>query len=103
MGLGATNRGELRTLALRNASATPWGVKSGLGNSGLDGRATRLVRFVMRYLTDGVHLYEVATERAVKNFGLVGGIVRYVVVRDCVSEDVYRIDELHLAALSEVR
>jgi hypothetical protein len=57
----------------------------------------------MTYLTDGIHLYEIAAERAVNNHGLVGGIVRYVIVSDCVSETVYKIDELQLATLSEVR
>lgn len=57
----------------------------------------------MTYLTDGVHLYEIAAERAVKNYGLVGGVIRYVIVRDCLTEAVYKIDELQLATLSEVR
>ena len=57
----------------------------------------------MTYLTDGVRLYEVAAERVVKNYGLTGGFIRYVIIRDCVSEAVHKIDELHLAALSEVR
>ena len=57
----------------------------------------------MTYLTDGIHLYEIAAERVVKNYGLAGGFIRYVVIRDCVSESTYRIDELQLATLSEVR
>jgi hypothetical protein len=57
----------------------------------------------MTYLTDGVHLYEIAAMRAVKNYGLVGGSIRYVIIRDCVSDATYKIDELQLAALSEVR
>ena len=31
------------------------------------------------------------------------GTISYVIIRDCVSEAVARIDDLHLAALSEVR
>lgn len=57
----------------------------------------------MRYLTDGTHLYEVVTRRTVKNFGLLRGSIRYVIIRDCVSEATATIDELQLAALSEVR
>jgi len=57
----------------------------------------------MTYFTDGIHLYEIAAERIVKNYGLVGGIIRYIIIRDCVSEAVCKIDELQLAALSEVR
>jgi hypothetical protein len=57
----------------------------------------------MRYLTDGVHLYEVAAQRTVQNFGLLRGTIRYVIIRDCVSEATATIDDLQLAALSEVR
>ncbi|MGH2887298.1 MAG: hypothetical protein ACRDPA_32145 [Solirubrobacteraceae bacterium] len=57
----------------------------------------------MRYLTDGVHLYEVAAQRTVQNFGLMRGTIRYVIIRDCVSEATATIDDLQLAALSEVR
>jgi hypothetical protein len=57
----------------------------------------------MTYLTDGTHLYEVADRRAVRNYGLARGTIRYVILRDCVSEAVAKVDELHLAALSEVR
>jgi len=57
----------------------------------------------MTYLTDGIHLYEIAAERVTKNYGLTGGFIRYVVIRDCVSEAICKVDELHLAALSEVR
>jgi hypothetical protein len=56
----------------------------------------------MRYLTDGRHLYEVAAERTVQNFGLTRGSIRYVIIRDCVTEATSTIDELQLAALSEV-
>jgi hypothetical protein len=57
----------------------------------------------MTYLTDGIHLYEIAAERVVQNYGLAGGFIRYVVIRDCVSEAIHKIDELQLAALSAVR
>jgi hypothetical protein len=57
----------------------------------------------MTYLTDGTHLYEIADRRAVRNYGLVQGTIHYVIIRDCVSEAVARMDELQLAALSEVR
>ena len=57
----------------------------------------------MRYLTDGTHLYEIADQRTVQNHGLTRGIIRYVIIRDCVSEAICTIDELQLAALSIVR
>jgi hypothetical protein len=57
----------------------------------------------MRYLTDGIHLYEVVARRTVQNFGRARGTIRYVVIRDCVSEATATLDELNLAALSEVR
>jgi hypothetical protein len=57
----------------------------------------------MRYLTDGTHLYEIAAQRTVENYGLRRGTIRYVIIRDCVSEATATIDELQLAALSEVR
>lgn len=38
-----------------------------------------------------------------KNYGLAGGLIRYVVIRDCVSEAICKVDELQLAALSAVR
>jgi hypothetical protein len=56
----------------------------------------------MRYLTDGIHLYEVAEECTVQNYGLLRGTIRFVIIRDCVSEATAAIDELALAALSEV-
>jgi hypothetical protein len=56
----------------------------------------------MRYLTDGVHLYEIVDRRTVQNYGLRRGTISYVIIRDCVSEAVAKIDDLHLAALTEV-
>ena len=56
----------------------------------------------MRYLTDGTYLYEIVARRTVENFGLKRGSISYVVIRDCVSEATATIDELQLAALSEV-
>jgi hypothetical protein len=56
----------------------------------------------MTYFTDGVHLYEIAARRTVQNFGLLRGTIRYVVIRDCVSEAVATMNELDLARLSKV-
>ena len=56
-----------------------------------------------KYLTDGVNLYEIADQRTVQNYGLRRGTISYTIIRDVVSEAVARIDDLHLAALSEVR
>jgi hypothetical protein len=58
---------------------------------------------VVKYLTDGTNLYEIAAQRTVQNFGLRRGVIRYVVIRDCVTEATATIDELQLATLSEVR
>lgn len=55
-----------------------------------------------RYLTDGVRLYEIAAERVVQNYGLRRGTIRYTIIRDCLSEAVAKVDELYLAALTEV-
>jgi hypothetical protein len=57
----------------------------------------------MHYLTDGTHLYEIADVRTVHNYGLARGTIRYVILRDCVSETTAKVDELQLAALSSVR
>jgi hypothetical protein len=57
----------------------------------------------MRYLTDGTNLYEIAAQRTVQNFGLRRGVIRYVIIRDCLTEATATIDDLQLAALSEVR
>jgi hypothetical protein len=57
----------------------------------------------MEYLTDGVHLYEIAAQRVVDNYGLIKGKIRYVILRDCVSEAVATMHELDVAALSEVQ
>ena len=55
-----------------------------------------------RYLTDGVQLYELADQRTVQNFGLRRGTISYTIIRDVVSEAMARVDDLHLAALTEV-
>jgi hypothetical protein len=57
----------------------------------------------MNYLTDGIHLYEIADQRTVQNYGLRRGTISYTIIRDVVSEAVARVDDLNLAALSEVR
>ncbi len=56
----------------------------------------------MTYLTDGIHLYEIAAQRTVENYGLLRGTIRYAVIRDCVTEAVATMSELDLATLSEV-
>jgi hypothetical protein len=57
----------------------------------------------MKFFTDGIHLYEIADSRTVQNYGLARGTIRYLIIRDCVSEATATIDELQLAALSAVR
>jgi hypothetical protein len=56
-----------------------------------------------RYFTDGTHLYEIADMCTVQNYGLARGTIRYIILRDCVSEATAKVDELQLAALSPVR
>ena len=55
------------------------------------------------YLTDGTHLYEIISQRTVENYGKRRGVIRYIIIRDCVSEATAAIDELHLAALTRIR
>ena len=57
----------------------------------------------MNYLTDGTHLSEIAAQRTVQNFGRTRGVIRYIIIRDCVTENTATIDELNLAALTVVR
>jgi hypothetical protein len=57
----------------------------------------------MKYLTDGIRLYEIAAQRTVQNYGLRRGTISYTILRDCVSDAVAAVDDLHLAALSEVQ
>lgn len=57
----------------------------------------------MNYLTDGTNLYEIAAQRAVQNFGRTRGVIRDVIIRDCVTEMMATVDELNLAALTVVR
>ena len=57
----------------------------------------------MNYLTDGTHLYEIAAQRTVQNFGRTRGVIRYVIIRDCVTGMMATIDELNLTALTVVR
>jgi hypothetical protein len=54
------------------------------------------------YFTDGIHLYEIAAQRSVTNYGRTRGVIKYTILRDCVSEVTATVDDLQLAALSEV-
>ncbi len=56
----------------------------------------------LSYLTDGTNLYEIAAQHTVQNYGRRGGTISYVTLRDCISGAVATVDDLHLAALSEV-
>lgn len=63
----------------------------------------------MDYITDGVHLYEVAARRTVQNAGCYwrsGGrhdrVMRYVVLRDTVSESCCTVDDVDLVAYRTV-
>jgi hypothetical protein len=50
-----------------------------------------------------VHLYEIAAQRTVQNYGLRSGTISYTIIRDCISQATANIDDLHLAALTEVQ
>lgn len=54
------------------------------------------------YFTDGVHLYEIAKQRIVQNYGLRGGTISYTILRDVVTEACAHVDDLSLMALSVV-
>jgi hypothetical protein len=63
----------------------------------------------MSYLTDGIHLYEVVSQQAYRNWGCYersggrfGSFIRSTILRDCVSEECGVVDDLTLAALTEV-
>lgn len=58
-----------------------------------------------KYLTDGARLYEIAAQRTVRNYGLAGGTISYTLLIDAADPDTpaWRVDDLTLAALSEVR
>jgi hypothetical protein len=56
-----------------------------------------------RYLTDGTHLYEVAAVQSNINYGLRGGTISRTIIRDVVTELTAALDELSMAALTEVR
>jgi hypothetical protein len=56
----------------------------------------------MAYLCDGTRLLEVVDEAAVRNFGLAGGHLRYAVVRDCRTDEVFTLSGRALAACSIV-
>ena len=56
----------------------------------------------MKYLTDGTRLYEIATQRTVQNYGLRRGTISYTILRDSVTGAVASVDDLYLAALSDV-
>jgi hypothetical protein len=54
-----------------------------------------------RYFTDGTRLFEIVC--TVLAYRLGRGAIRYIILRDCVSEATTKVDELQLAALSLVR
>jgi hypothetical protein len=61
------------------------------------------------YLTDGVHLYEIAARRTVQNVGThwrsggrYGPQIKYVILRDAVTEATAKVEELDVAALTEI-
>jgi hypothetical protein len=56
----------------------------------------------VEYLTDGLNLYEVVAEGRVRNFGRAGGVLGYLLVRDCVTELQRRIGALELALCDPV-
>jgi len=57
---------------------------------------------ITEYLSDGVHLYEIVAERAVRNYGLRGGTIRTVILRDVVTETIAPVGDIDLLALTPV-
>lgn len=59
----------------------------------------------MRELTDGLHIYEVAFDRMMQNFGRLGGYLRVIVVREkCMGDDGwFRLGPASLAICQEVQ
>ena len=57
----------------------------------------------VRYLTDGTNLFEIAAERVVQNYGAARGLIRYVILRDCVTEETSNVDSLYLQCLEPVQ
>jgi len=55
--------------------------------------------FEPRYLTDGVHLYEI--ESVVRNYGKTSGLI--MTVRDCVTEILRELDAVEQAVMSPVK
>lgn len=55
------------------------------------------------YLTDGTNLYEIASQRTVTNYGLRGGTISYIILRECRHGYQARMHELDLLAYEEVR
>ena len=55
------------------------------------------------YLTNGRDLYEVDSRLTHKNFGCLGGTITDTVVRDVITGEMAHMDELSVAALSEVK
>jgi hypothetical protein len=64
--------------------------------------AEAAIGVLTRYFTDGVHLYEVVNDRVVENYGLAGGQIRTVILRDTVSEATGVLGDLELATLTQV-
>lgn len=60
-------------------------------------------RTSVNYLTDGTHLYEIVARRTIQHFGRTRGVIRYIIIRDCVTESITTVDEVNLAALTVVR
>jgi hypothetical protein len=58
----------------------------------------------VEFYTDGRTLYEVLSRVTHTNYGVVKGTLTRTTLRDCADEDqVWTVDDLTLAALSEVR
>lgn len=61
------------------------------------------IRVTASYFHDGRRLYELVSRHAVRNYGRAGGWITDTILRDCVTEETAAVDDLHLAALTEVR
>lgn len=56
----------------------------------------------MQYLTNGTALYELVSERSVKNHGLGRGTIRYLIVMDCLTLELMTLNERDMVDLRPV-
>lgn len=56
----------------------------------------------MTYLTNGTRLFEVLSDASQRNYGRLGGFLRCLIVRDCMTEEEGSLSGLELLMCREV-